>query len=76
MLAVADPIIFCLHMLTRMNSSRMRTARLLAISPSMHCSRGGEYAPGRGVPAPGRGVLLGGVSQHALRQTPQGMLGY
>ena len=33
-----------------MHSSRMRTARLLAVSPSIHCS--------------------GGVSQHAMRQTP------
>ena len=56
------------QMITRMHSSRVRTARLLPISPSMHCSRGctclggvpaqgylpGGYLPG-GVPA--RGVL-------------------
>ena len=38
---------------TRMHSSRMRTAHVLAISPSMHCS-GGGLAPG--------GCLLPGVS--------------
>ena len=48
-----------------MHSSRMRTARLLPVSPSMQ----------RGVSAPGGclllgGVCYGGVSQHALRQTP------
>ena len=36
---------------TRMHSSRMRTARLLPVSPSMHCS-GGYLVPG-GVPAQG-----------------------
>ena len=46
---------------TRMHSSRMRTARLLAVSPSMHYSWGGS-APGRGC------LLLGGVSHHALSQ--------
>ena len=45
-----------IQQLTRLHSSRMRTARLLTISPSMLCSGG--------VPASG-----GGVSQHALRQT-------
>ena len=35
--------------LTRMHSSRMRTACLLPISPSMHCSQGG--LPAGGVPA-------------------------
>ena len=41
-----------------MHSSRMRTARLLAVSPSMHCA--GGSAPG--------GCLLeeGLLSQHAL----------
>ena len=42
-----------------MYSSRMRTARLLPISPSMHCSRG-VYLPG-GIPArriPAHGVYL------------------
>ena len=39
---------------TRMHSSRMRTARLLPVSPSMHCSGG--------VPARGEGcTCLGGV---------------
>ena len=43
---------------TRMHSSRMRTARLLPVSPSMHCSRGctwswGCTCPEGGVPAPG-----------------------
>ena len=36
---------------TRMHSSRMRTARLLPVSPSMHCS-GGYLVPG-GVPSQG-----------------------
>ena len=40
-----------------LHSSRMYTARLLAVSPSMHCA-GGVPAPG-GVPALG-GCLLGG----------------
>ena len=59
-----------------MHSSRMRIARLLPVSPSLHCIEG--------VPAPGRCLLPGVcsrggcawspwegvVSQHALRQTP------
>ena len=63
------------HLWTRLHSSRMHTARSLAVSPSMLCSGGGAV-PGRGeggaylvpggcVPGPGEGV-----SQHALRQTP------
>ena len=54
---------------TSMHSSRMRTARLLPVSPSMHCA-GGCLLPGGS--APGRGVCLwsqGGVSQHAMAQT-------
>ena len=47
-----------------MQSSRMRTARLLPVSPSMHCA-GGVSAPG------GVSALGGGVSQHAMRQTPR-----
>ena len=52
-----------------MHSSRMRTARLLPVSPSMHCSRG-VYLPG-GVPAQGvylpRGVpAQGGVPAQVL----------
>ena len=63
--------------LTRMHSSRMRTARFLPISPSMHCSEGGVpgprgctwsrgYQPGGGVPAggctcPGVYLVLGGA---------------
>ena len=44
-----------------MHSSRMRTARLLLVSPSLHCSRG-VPAGGGGVPAWGAGVPgLGGV---------------
>ena len=43
---------------TRMHSSRMCTARLMPISPSMHCS-GGVYLPG-GVPVWGV-YLPGGV---------------
>ena len=42
-----------------MHSSRMRTARLLPVSPSLHCSRGGGV-PARGVPAQGV-YLLGGT---------------
>ena len=43
-----------------MHSSRMRTARLLPVSPSMHCS---GVVPGPGsVPGPGRVYLVpGGV---------------
>ena len=44
---------------TRKHSSRMRTARLLPLSPSMHCSGGGCTCPG-GVPAGGC-TCLGGV---------------
>ena len=61
---------------TRLHSSRMHTARLLSISPSMHCTGwclgpggclvlGGAWSGGA-VP----GSLGGVVSQHALRQTP------
>ena len=35
--------------LRRLHSSRMHTARLLTVSPSMHCSRGGCLVPGEGV---------------------------
>ena len=51
----------------------MRTARLLPVSPSMHCAGGPCLLPGRcllvGSLLPG-GSALGGVSQHAVRQTP------
>ena len=57
------------------DTSRMHTARLLTVSPSMHCTGRWEVVGGGGgecggvcsggVPGP-RGV----VSQHALRQTP------
>ena len=40
-----------ISMVTRMHSSRMRTACLLPVSPSMHCSQGG-YLP-RGCTCPG-----------------------
>ena len=43
---------------TRLHSSRMRTARLLPVSPSMHCAGGGLVR--EGVPGP-RGCLLQGV---------------
>ena len=53
-------------MATRLHSSRTHTARLLTVSPSMHCTGGclvpGVYAPGvgvGGVPAWG-GVCFGG----------------
>ena len=48
------------YLTTRLHSSRMRTTRLLTVSPSMHCS-GGYLVPG--------GMLCPGGSQHALRQT-------
>ena len=40
-----------------MHSSRMRTGRLLPVSPSMHCSLGVYLVPG-GVPAPEGGGYL------------------
>ena len=50
----------------RLHSSRMRTARLLTVPPSMHCTEGvsdpkreGVSTPG-GVSGPGRGCLLTG----------------
>ena len=53
---------------TRMHSSRMRTARLLPVSPSMHCSQGvylvlgGRGVPGpRGCTCPVGGTWSGGV---------------
>ena len=54
--------------LTRLHSSRIRTARALTTSPSM---LGGFHGGSRGVPGPGD-VCSGAavVSQHALRQTP------
>ena len=65
---------------TRLHSSRMLTARLLTVSPSMHCAgvvcSRGVSAPRGGVCSRGnvcsRGCLLPGmgVSQHTLRQTP------
>ena len=68
-------LIFKTHKITRMHSSRMRTACLLPVSPSMHCYGGctclggctctggctcpGVYLPKGGVPAH-RGVYLHG----------------
>ena len=59
---------------TRLHSSRMRTARLLPVSPSMHCAArgcvllgGGCLLPGRGCLRPGGRLLPRGVSQHAVR---------
>ena len=68
---------------TRLHSSRMRAARLLPVSPSIHC------AGGWGAPGPGECLLCWGgvclplvwgvclplvpggcVSQHAMGQTP------
>ena len=46
---------------TSMHSSRMRTARLLPVSPSMHCSRG-VSAPGGGHVCWGYVCSEGGVS--------------
>ena len=58
---------------TSMHSSRMRTARLLPVSPSLHCA--GGSAPGGclllrvgSVPG-GSASFQGGVSQHAMGQT-------
>ena len=51
---------------TRLHSSRMHTACLLTVSSSMHCAGG----VGVSVPGGGQCLLLGVVSQHALRQTP------
>ena len=64
-----------------MHSSRMRTTRLLAVSPSMHCTGGGLLLEGWvGLPLvlmvsasdlwgclP---LVLGDVSQHSMGQTP------
>ena len=55
-----------------MHSSMMRTARLLPVSPSMHCARG-CLVPGGASSQGGLlkgGYLLWGVSQHAMGQTP------
>ena len=54
---------------TRLHSSRMHIARLLTVSPSMHCTGGGVCSVGG---AWSWGVCSSGevVSQHALRQTP------
>ena len=49
-----DPIY--LHFETRLHSSKMRTARLLTVSPSIHCAE-------RGMPGP-RGCLLWGCLVH------------
>ena len=53
-----------------MHSSRMHTAHLLAVSPSMHCSRRGVWCLLPGASAPGGCLLRGVVSQHALGQIP------
>ena len=59
-----------------MHSSRMRTARFLAVSPTMHCAGRGCLLLGgclllEGVVYFGRVSSGGGLlSQHALRQTP------
>ena len=69
---------------TRMHSSRMRTARLLPVSPSMYCSGGcllrgvsGPGSGGRGVSAPGglsgpRGPWSQGVSTPGGISAPNG----
>ena len=56
-----------------MHSSRMRTVRLLPVSPSMHYAEEGGVCF-RGVSA-FWGVCFpeGCVSQHALRQTPSSL---
>ena len=46
-----------------MHSSRMRTARSLIVSPSMHCSGGGVPGPeGGGLPGPWGCLVPGRVS--------------
>ena len=50
-------LVTCETNITSMHSSRMRTARLLAVSPSMHCA-GGVSAPVGGVSAPGGGSAI------------------
>ena len=70
-----------------MHSSRMRTARLLPVSPSMHCSRvvptgGGVYLVQGGVPGPGGCTwsggcvyLVGGVPVPGVYLVPGGVPG-
>ena len=62
-----------------MHSSRMRTARLLPVSPTMHCFGGSGPAGGLllgggfwsgEVSGPGGCLVWESVSQHELRQTP------
>ena len=57
---------------TRLHSSRMRTARLLPVSPSKHCT-GGVSAPGgvcsQGVYLPGE-TCLGGVPAQGCTMWP------
>ena len=57
-----------LQNVTRMHSSRMRTARLLPVSPSMHCSRGVYLVPWWGVYL----VLGGGVPGLGVVPGPRG----
>ena len=56
--------------LTRLHSSRMHTARLLTVSPSMHCSRGGCLVLGgawsRGRVSARRGICPGGCLPRGL----------
>ena len=47
-------------LITRLHSSRMRTARVLTVSPSMLCTGGCTWSLG-GVPGPGGVYLLWGV---------------
>ena len=54
-----------------MHSSRMRTARLLPVSPSMHCGGGGGVCSREEVG--GSASVRGGgevVSDHVMGQTP------
>ena len=56
-------VIKCQQIWTRMHSSRLRTDRLLPVSPSMHCSGGCTWSGGPGVylvlrGVPGLGVYL------------------
>ena len=69
--------------LTRMHSSRMRTARALTVSPSMFCSGGRGVSAHRGCLLMGcllpggvcsRGCLLRGVSAPGGMSAPRGCL--
>ena len=64
------------HQLTSMHSGRMHTARLLPVSPSMHCAGGCLLQAGicsQGVSAPGGGVCSWGVCSWELCSWGRGL---